>query len=133
MLGISIAFSILTLILLDRLVLMRLNRLVGQILGVDIDNPETQTITLSGQDEFSNLAATVDKMLRQIAEAKRAADSANQAKSEFLANMSHELRTPLNGILGYAQILQRASDLNQYRKGVDIIQQAGNHLLTLIN
>ncbi len=66
--------------------------------------------------------------------AKEAADAANQAKSEFLANMSHELRTPLNGILGYAQILQRMDDLQpKHRQGVTVIQQAGSHLLTLIN
>ncbi len=65
--------------------------------------------------------------------AKEEADRANQAKSEFLANMSHELRTPLNGILGYAQIMYRAPDLNQYRQGIAVIEQAGSHLLTLIN
>ncbi|NJO20867.1 MAG: PAS domain-containing protein, partial [Spirulinaceae cyanobacterium RM2_2_10] len=64
--------------------------------------------------------------------AKEAADAANQAKSEFLANMSHELRTPLNGILGYAQILHHARDLNEYRQGVEVIQQCGTHLLMLI-
>jgi len=75
----------------------------------------------------------VQERTQQLAEAKQAADIANQAKSQFLANMSHELRTPLNGILGYAQIMHCAEDLNQYRQGIDVIEQAGSHLLTLIN
>jgi PAS domain S-box-containing protein len=59
---------------------------------------------------------------------------ANRAKSEFLANMSHELRTPLNGILGYAHILKQDKNLtSKQQNGLDIIQQCGEHLLTLIN
>jgi PAS domain S-box-containing protein len=65
--------------------------------------------------------------------AKEAAEVANRAKSEFLANMSHELRTPLNGILGYVQILKRHPNLSsQQEEGLNIIQQCGEHLLTLI-
>ncbi|MEH2419926.1 MAG: ATP-binding protein [Nostoc sp.] len=70
----------------------------------------------------------------QLKKSKAAADTANHAKSEFLANMSHELRTPLNGILGCAQILLRSKGLpepEQYH--VNIIEQCGSHLLTLIN
>ncbi|MCP4901033.1 MAG: response regulator, partial [bacterium] len=71
---------------------------------------------------------------REAENAQGAAEAANQAKSQFLARMSHELRTPLNGILGYAQILKRDSSANQYQlEGLDIVEQSGRHLLTLIN
>lgn len=47
--------------------------------------------------------------------------------------MSHELRTPLNGILGYAQILQRSASLSpKDHKGIQVMHQCGQHLLTLI-
>jgi signal transduction histidine kinase/DNA-binding NarL/FixJ family response regulator len=80
------------------------------------------------------LEKRVNERTNELSEAKKAADSASQAKSDFLANMSHELRTPLNGILGYAQILQQSRGIPEKdRKGVDIINQCGSHLLTLIN
>lgn len=91
-------------------------------------------------DEIEQLAREFNRMTIKLVESyhdleikKDLANAANQAKSEFLANMSHELRTPLNDILGYTQIMHRAKDLNEHRKGVDVIEQAGSHLLTLIN
>lgn len=70
----------------------------------------------------------------QLKKSKAAADAANHAKSEFLANMSHELRTPLNGILGCTQILLRSKALSESEQShVNIIEQCGSHLLTLIN
>ena len=62
------------------------------------------------------------------------ADAANLAKSEFLSSMSHELRTPLNAILGFSQVMVRDSSLNnQHQQHLEIINRAGEHLLSLIN
>ena len=61
---------------------------------------------------------------------------ASRAKSVFLANMSHELRTPLNAILGYSEILGEevcANGQPEYAQDLERINQAGRHLLVLIN
>jgi PAS domain S-box-containing protein len=44
---------------------------------------------------------------REILEARRVAETANQSKSDFLAKMSHELRTPLNSVIGFTNLLRR--------------------------
>ena len=110
--------------------------------NVQLAQANNQLETTNGQlaqandqltDYSKTLEARVEERTHSLAKAKQAADAANQAKSDFLANMSHELRTPLNGILGYAQILERADLAPKQKQGVSIIHQCGSHLLTLIN
>jgi len=91
--------------------------------------------------ELEQANAELEAKNEQLQEAKEAAEAAkeeaetaNRAKSIFLANMSHEIRTPMNAVLGYAQILQRDSELlPRQRDAIDTIENSGNHLLALIN
>ena len=107
----------------------------GHLFWVDISGCAIN----SSSENRGVIWALIDITKRKTAEdrlqhAKEVAEAANKAKSIFLANMSHELRTPLNGILGYAQIFQKATNLTERQvEGINIIHRSGQHLLTLIN
>lgn len=61
------------------------------------------------------------------------AEIASAAKSDFVATMSHEIRTPLNGVLGMTQAMAADPLSAVQRQRLDVIQQSGNVLLTLLN
>ncbi|MBF0114060.1 MAG: response regulator [Magnetococcales bacterium] len=74
------------------------------------------------------------QLKRQLQDARQRAEEANKAKSRFLATMSHEIRTPLNIILGLSEFLGHSSAIPaQERQRVEILQNAGETLLALIN
>ncbi len=69
----------------------------------------------------------------ELVEARRAAESANQAKTRFLTTMSHEIRTPINGVIGMAQILAGSELTEEQRDYLGMLIASGNALLHLVN
>ena len=68
---------------------------------------------------------------RKLAEAR--VREASELKSQFLANMSHEIRTPLAGVLGMVSLLQSTSLDDEQRHWIGLMQDAAQHLLSLLN
>jgi signal transduction histidine kinase len=79
---------------------------------------------------------TIQEANKTLEDQNRQIQEASQLKSRFLANMSHELRTPLNAVIGYSEMLAEDATESGFEQAVpDLgrIEQAGRHLLTLVN
>ncbi|MBV8518430.1 MAG: HAMP domain-containing histidine kinase [Acidobacteria bacterium] len=72
----------------------------------------------------------------QLLQARRLAESANEAKAKFLSMMSHDIRTPLTAIAGYAGLAAGGAfgPLNdEQRAAMQGIRGACDELLRLMN
>ena len=64
---------------------------------------------------------------------QKIAEESSNAKSVLLANISHEIRTPINMLLGMNEMILRESEDKQITEYAQNIDNAGQHLLFMVN
>ena len=95
-----------------------------------------RSLNTSFNDLLAKLAEREDDLkraMRELEQARDAANAANVLKTQFLANMSHEIRTPLNGVLAMAEVMAMGELEPVQRERLQIIRQSGGLLLAVLN
>ena len=150
LLGAGAAMAVVSAFALEAVVVNRVTKLSEEVDHIQEVGVQSRRVTVSSNDEVSNLSKNINSMLeridtsrRQLSEQNTAlkiayqqAEDATRLKSEFLSTMSHELRTPLNAIVGYAGIMLEGigGEIDSEAQSmIENISESSEHLLKLIN
>lgn len=63
------------------------------------------SVDVEGDDEFSSMAASLNKMVEELRELMDKERESERTKNELITNVAHDLRTPLTSIMGYLELL----------------------------
>lgn len=109
--------------------------LVALLVGIGLFRMKSHSNKLlrSQKEEVEKAQQELSLYADKLLIAKEEAERHNTLKSQFLANMSHEIRTPMNSIIGFADILDQATNNPQKKSYIDSIRNSGRSLLLLIN
>ncbi len=70
------------------------------------------TVDIEGDDEFSVMAASLNKMVEDLRGLMDKEREAERTKNELITNIAHDLRTPLTSIIGYLELLSGETKLD---------------------
>lgn len=100
-------FSVTFLLLQERSIsyISRISDAVQNISEGDLNT----TIDVVGDDEFSSMAANLNRMVEDIRRLIDKEREAERTKNELITNVAHDLRTPLTSIIGYLELLSNKS------------------------
>jgi PAS domain S-box-containing protein len=88
---------------------------------------------ITGIVEVNHDITAMDRLNKQLRDAKEAAEQADAARSVFVATLSHEIRTPLNAVIGMTDLLAQTRLSDEQREYVQLIQSSGDMLLTVVD
>lgn len=105
-----------------------------RIVCMEATNQQQSLVSRRMNAELGATNASLQRMARQLDQARKDAEAAGRAKSEFLANMSHEIRTPMTAILGFADnLLDTTLSSTDRHHAIYTIRRNGEFLLEIIN
>lgn len=93
------------------------------------------TVEVVGDDEFSAMAANLNKMVADIRRLMDKERESERTKNELITNIAHDLRTPLTSIIGYLELLSAPTSsmsLEMEKKYINITYTKAKRLEKLI-
>ena len=127
-----VIFSV-TFMILEEPGIRYLGRISDAVQSISQGNLNTE-VDVTGDDEFSAMAANLNKMSSDIRKLMDKEREAERTKNELITNVAHDLRTPLTSIIGYLEL--RAGNtkipLNMQHKYIDIAYSKAKRLEKLI-
>lgn len=73
-------------------------------------------VEVRGDNEFSEMAATLNKLAEDIKMLIEKERESEKTKNELITSVAHDLRTPLTSMIGYLELLNRNTKIPEERK-----------------
>lgn len=127
-----VIFSV-TFMILEEPGIRYLGRISDAVQSISQGNLNTE-VDVTGDDEFSAMAANLNKMSSDIRKLMDKEREAERTKNELITNVTHDLRTPLTSIIGYLELLAGNTQIPQemQHKYIEIAYSKSRRLEKLI-
>ncbi len=99
----GVAIFAVTFLLLQEQSITYISRISDAVRNISEGDLNT-SIEVVGDDEFSAMAANLNKMVEDIRKLMDKEREAERTKNELITNVAHDLRTPLTSIIGYLEL-----------------------------
>jgi signal transduction histidine kinase len=122
--AIGLLFSFIMLILLEKFILSRVSKLSSEVKDIGEKGDFSARVSVSGEDELSELASTVNKMLKALEMNATELKRSNSELQQFAYVVSHDLQEPLRMIKSYLKLLEERYKEKLDEKAKDFINFA---------